>query len=382
MTWPSIAFLETIRKSHVGRVNQIPSSEIKPTGRFPVVDQGQCFISGYSDDERRVINSELPLIIFGDHTRVVKFVDFPFILGADGTKVLKPREDMFDARFFSFALLSLDIPSRGYNRHFTLLKERRVPRPELPEQRKIAGVLGLVQRAMEQQERLLALTTELKKGLMHRLFTKGLRGEPQKQTEIGSVPESWRVSRLDNFCVLQRGFDITKKEQVAGNVPVVSSGGIASYHNIAKVKGPGVVVGRKGTLGKVHYLDVDYWPHDTTLWVKDFKEHDPLFTSYFLKTLRFERYNSGASNPTLNRNTVHAELIAFPQKEEQTEIGHIIKTVEDRARVHERKHSTLTALFRTVLHQLMTAQIRVNNIDEEYLICLNADNSHYRKKGE
>lgn len=248
-----------------------------------------------------------------------------------------------------------------------------VPVPPLAEQRKIAGVLGVVQRVIEQQERLLALTTELKKVLLHQLFTQGLRGEPQKQTDIGPVPESWRVSRLDDFCVLQRGFDITKREQVAGNVPVVSSGGIASYHNVAKVKGPGVVVGRKGTLGKVHYLDVDYWPHDTTLWVKDFKGHDPLFTSYFLKTLRFERYNSGASNPTLNRNTVHAELVAYPQKEEQAEIGRILKAVEDKARVHERKRAALTDLFRTLLHQLMTAQIRVHELDLSELKALAAE---------
>ena len=224
-------------------------------------------------------------------------------------------------------------------------------------------MLGLVQRAIEQQERLIALTTELKKALLHKLFTEGLRGEPQKQTEIGPVPESWEVARLNNFCVLQRGFDITKKEQVLGNVPVVSSGGIASYHNVAKIKGPGVVIGRKGTLGKVHYLDVDYWPHDTTLWVKDFKGHDPLFTSYFLRTLRFERYNSGASNPTLNRNTIHAELVAYPQKEEQAETGTFLKTVEDKARVHERRLQTLIGLFRTLLHQLMTAQIRVHNLE-------------------
>ena len=78
------------------------------------------------------------------------------------------------------------------------LSEFKFHVPPLPEQRKIAGVLGVVQRAMEQQERLLALTAELKKALLHQLFTAGLRGEPQKQTEIGPVPESWEVvTRLD-----------------------------------------------------------------------------------------------------------------------------------------------------------------------------------------
>ena len=79
-------------------------------------------------------------------------------------------------------------------------------------------------------------------GLVHKLVTEGTDGEPLKQTEIGPVPESWTVGRLDSFCVLQRGFDITKDEQSDGHVPVVSSGGIKSYHNVARVQGPGVVV--------------------------------------------------------------------------------------------------------------------------------------------
>jgi len=140
--WQSIAFPETIGKVKVGRENQIPASEIMPSGQFPVVDQGQAFISGYSDAADRVIREELPLIIFGDHTRCVKYVDFPFIIGADGTKVLKPKGDLFDMKFFYYALLSLDIPNRGYNRHFTLLKEKTVPCPEKDEQKKIAEELG------------------------------------------------------------------------------------------------------------------------------------------------------------------------------------------------------------------------------------------------
>jgi type I restriction enzyme S subunit len=293
-------------------------------------------------------------------------------IASTGYIVLRADPEKLDASYLYFRLLTDEFIARMRElergasypavRDTDVLNEE-IPIPPLHEQQKIAAVLGQVQRALEQQERLIALTTELKKTLLNRFFTKGLLGEPQKKTGIGPVPKTWRVSRLDEFCILQRGFDITKKEQAPGNVPVVSSGGIASYHNVAKVKGPGVVVGRKGTLGKVHYVDVDYWPHDTTLWVKDFKRNDPLFTSYFLKTLRFERYNSGASNPTLNRNTIHAELVAYPPKQEQEEIGRILKAVEDKARVHECKYAALTALFRTLLHQLMTAQIRVDHLN-------------------
>ena len=233
----------------------------------------------------------------------------------------------------------------------------------LPEQKKIAHILSTVQRAIEAQERIIQTTTELKKTLMHKLFTEGTRGEPQKQTEIGPIPESWEVDRFDAFCILQRGFDITRKQQRPGKIPVVSSGGIASCHNEAKVKGPGVMIGRKGSLGTVHYIPTDYWPHDTTLWVKDFKGHDPRFTSYLLETLDLKRFDTGAANPTLNRNIVHAEKIAFPPEDQQKEIGRTLQSVEDKILIHERQKHSFEDLFRTLLHELMTAEIRVREIE-------------------
>ncbi|EMK3566187.1 restriction endonuclease subunit S, partial [Salmonella enterica subsp. enterica serovar Meleagridis] len=92
---------------------------------------------------------------------------------------------------------------------------------------------------------------------------------------------SFYKTKIGEQVILQRGFDITKKDQVEGNIPVVSSGGISSYHNEAKISGPGVVLGRKGSLGTVFYIDGPYWPHDTTLWVKDFKNNNPIFVYYF-----------------------------------------------------------------------------------------------------
>jgi type I restriction enzyme S subunit len=185
--WQTCAVPDSFVKNKVGRQNQIPAKEIAEVGRFPVVDQGQQFVAGYCDEESKVIDFDLPLIIFGDHTRCFKYVDFPFVLGADGTKVLIPNKKLYDPRFYYFALLALEIPSRGYNRHFTILSERTLPLPPLPEQKKIAHILSTVQRAIEAQERIIQTTTELKKALMHKLFTEGLRNEPQKQTEIGPV---------------------------------------------------------------------------------------------------------------------------------------------------------------------------------------------------
>jgi len=95
--------------------------------------------------------------------------------------------------------------------------------------------------------------------------------EGYKQTVIGLIPEDWEAKDISALCLLQRGFDITESTKSVGDVPVYSSSGLAYFHNEAKVHHPGVVTGRKGILGKVFYIEEPFWPHDTTLWVKDFK---------------------------------------------------------------------------------------------------------------
>lgn len=125
------------------------------------------------------------------------------------------------------------------------------------------------------------------------------------------MPFAYR--KLENILQFSRGFDITKAQQTEGNYPVISSSGPSSYNGVYKCEGPGVITGRKGTLGKVFFTVGDYWPHDTTLWVKDFKGNDPRYIYYLLTLLHFESFDVGASNPTLNRNHVHKISVQFPE---------------------------------------------------------------------
>ena len=241
--------------------------------------------------------------------------------------------------------------------------DRAIPLPPKPEQEKIAATLWKVQRAIEAEEKLAANTRELKQSAMHHLLTCGLRGEPQKETDIGPAPQSWRVGRLIEFAHFQRGLDITKKSQANGTVPVVSSGGIKSWHNEAAAKGPGVVIGRKGSIGSVHYVAQDYWPHDTTLWCTDFRGNFPLFVYYRLQVLDLKRLDSGAANPALNRNFLHEEVVTWPDIDEQQEIAAILQTIDRKIAVHERKRAMLQELFKTLLNQLMTGELRVDKLD-------------------
>ena len=110
---------------------------------------------------------------------------------------------------------------------------------------------------------------------------------------------------------------------------MISSGGPCSYHNEYMYKGPGVIVGRKGSLGSVYWSHGPYWPHDTTLWVRDFKENDPKFIYYFLQTLELQRFDVGASNPTLNRNHLHRIEVKIPSLATQNRIATALSVFDD-----------------------------------------------------
>lgn len=156
---------------------------------------------------------------------------------------------------------------------------------------------------------------------------------------------------IGQVITLQRGFDITKKEQTPGEVPIVSSSGISSYHNVAKVKGPGVVIGRKGTLGTSHYIKEDFWPHDTSLWVKDFKGNDPRFISYFLKTLKLENFDTGSSNPTLNRNHVHKIKVFFPDCNIQKKVAVVTSAYDDLIANNKRRIALLEKMAEEIYRE-------------------------------
>ncbi len=160
----------------------------------------------------------------------------------------------------------------------------------------------------------------------------------------------WRETTIGAEVLLQRGFDITRKEQRPGSVPVVSSGGPSSLHDIAAAKGPGVVLGRKGVVGSVYFVKDDYWPHDTTLWVRDFKGNDPRFVYYFFLSIAsvLAQLDVGSANPTLNRNHVHPMKVWWPELDEQRRIARILGTLDDKIELNRRTNETLEAMARAL----------------------------------
>lgn len=129
---------------------------------------------------------------------------------------------------------------------------------------------------------------------------------------IGPVPAGWDVGIVEDLFVLQRGFDLPKQARTTGIYPVVSAGGPNGNHCSYRVRGPGVVTGRSGRLGGVWFIDADFWPLNTALWVKEYRAAGPLWTYHYLHCAGLQALNSGSAVPTLNRNHLHRQTALIP----------------------------------------------------------------------
>jgi type I restriction enzyme, S subunit len=305
----------------------------------------------------------------------------------------------FDPRFVFYGLMELyqsgqteDIQRRTTrirNLDFTAYKERaRFPQIPLPEQKKIAHILSTVQRAIEAQQRIIQTTTELKKALMHKLFTEGLRNEPQKQTEIGPIPESWQVVKLSEVCKLQSGGTPSKKkpEYWDGEIPWVSpkdmkrprlndaidhisQEGLENGSKLAPTGSVFVVV-RGMILAKDIPVALAERPMAINQDMKAIVPGDRLTSDFLLYALATFKDNlfrrvgrSGHGTATLKGSEVAAFKIPLPDLDTQNKISAAIENLETKESLHSKRRDSLQSLFRTLLHELMTARIRVHNTD-------------------
>jgi len=397
--WASTSVADCLVPVPVAGKSKVQSRDYKPAGRFPIIDQGQEQIAGWTDDENAVIDAPLPLVVFGDHTRVFKFVDTPFARGADGTQLLRPKPEI-DPLFFFYACRSVDLPARGYNRHFTVLKEKELSYPtDGDEQKAIAGVLRQTESALQKQFELLQTLQELKQAAMRELFTRGLRGEPQKETEIGPVPESWEPRTILALCEIWSGG--TPRKSVAeywdGSIPWVSGkdlkapslddaldhvseAGIEAGSRLAPA-GAVLLLVRGMGLAKDLPVAVINRPMAFNQDVKALVSRGD-YSGQFLRSAIYagkERLlskivRSAHGTMTLNLNDVETFKVACPSDPaEADEISTILDAIDRKIDLHRKKRVVLEELFKALLHKLMTGELRVDELDLSALECFEAE---------
>ena len=182
------------------------------------------------------------------------------------------------------------------------------------------------------------------------------------------LPEGWGIKKLSEVAPLQRGFDLPTGKIKKGSYPVVYSNGISNYHNELKVKGPGVITGRSGTIGKVHYSDGNYWPHNTALWVTDFKDNNPRFIYYLYTYVNLEKFATGSGVPTLNRNDVHSFEVLVPSCSEQKSIAEALSDTDSLIQSIEKLIDKKKKIKQGTMQQLLTGKKRLPGFSGEWVV--------------
>ncbi len=381
--WEILPFTDCLKKVKTGKKTSIPKRDYQESGEFPVIDQGASFIAGWTDSAESIISDNLPVVIFGDHTRVFKYVDFPFALGADGTKLLHVNNDILNPRFFYYALLNLNVPNKGYNRHYRYLQEFPVACPPLPEQRAIAHILQTIQEATATRQQEIALEHERKAALMDYFFSHGTKGEPRKQTEIGEIPESWEVVQFETAATF------TKKPRNLGyseysEIPFVPMelipiAKLSSEKFILKTNNelksgtyfePGDILLPKITPsfenGKqciIQELPTPFGIATTeVIPIREVEDvSDKFYLFYYLllpdvRTLLAGKMQGSTGRQRLKKEALVNLEIPLPPLPEQRAIADVFRAIDEKTAALEREAQHLDELFHAMLDELMTGQ--------------------------
>lgn len=186
-------------------------------------------------------------------------------------------------------------------------------------------------------------------------------------SEFKNLPSGWKVVRLDKVAPLQRGYDLPVDNIKEGLYPVVYSNGILKFHNEFKAKAPGVITGRSGTIGKVIYVEKDYWPHNTSLWVTNFCGNNPKFIYYMYINLNLIRFSAGSGVPTLNRNDIHLQKILLPPLDEQKKIAEILSTWDEAINLTINLIESKKQFKKALMQNLLTAKVRFPEFKDEWI---------------
>ncbi len=269
--------------------------------------------------------------------------------------VLNPNETDVKIEFLKYVVSHMDFKNTGSSipqLTVPMVKDYTFPLPPLKEQQQIVVILDkaftAIDKAKANAEQNLLNAKQLFESYLQNVFT--------------NKSEDWEEKRFDEICVLQRGFDLPTRLREEGEYPLVSSNGITDYVNIWKVKSPGVSTGRSGTIGKVHFIEKDYFPLNTSLYIKEFYGNDEKCIFYFLKQFDLSRFQSGAGVPTLNRNNVHSIKVFFPKSiQEQQKIVKKLDALQTQTKkleiLYQQKIADLEELKKSVLQKAFSGEL-------------------------
>lgn len=273
-----------------------------------------------------------------------------------------------DSRFVFFQLQHPDtvgwvekhaVGATMLNLNTTILSSVPIRLPALEIQKRIADILSAYDDLIENNQKQIKLLEEAAQRLYKEWFV-DLRFPGHENTKIvDGVPEGWSRTNINGILTFHRGYDLTKNEMKAGRYPVIGSTSIIGYHNEFKIKGPGIVTGRSGSLGKYQLVWDDFWPHNTSLYISNYKGHNIFFVYSLLQTVDFASLNNGGAIPTLNRNVLSNIEVIEPEKKLQDVFAKIAEPQYQKIRNLEKQNDRLKTARGLLLAKLMSGEVEV-----------------------
>jgi len=290
-----------------------------------------------------------------------------YIIRTLDERILSNRYLFFALRLKLEMLKSISTGAATKFLTLTILKDIDFELPPPPTQRKIAAILSAYDDLIENNTRRIKILEEMAQALYREWFVEfrfpGHEKVKLVESELGMVPEGWEIVQLKDALILQRGFDLPTKKRKEGNIPIYAATGVAGTHDEVKVKGPCVVTGRSGSIGTVIYVDEDFWPLNTTLWVKDFRRATPIYAYYLLKGFELSSFNSGAAVPTLNRNDIHTLPVILPPYELLEDFNQYIIPIFSMKKILKEKNINLRCTRDMLLPKLISGNLNVELLD-------------------
>ncbi|WP_141061300.1 restriction endonuclease subunit S [Aliarcobacter cryaerophilus] len=383
--WEEVSF-DNFFKTIPAKKYQIQKKDYLQKSIYPIIDQGQKFIIAYSNQSEKVLKNSNGLIIFGDHTRIIKFIDFDFIVGADGTQILDTKNNV-DIKFAYYTLLFKEIVSLGYSRHFKIIKEFNYLVPPLEEQKKIADILSTVDKKIAFVEENINATEELKKGLMQKLLTEGIGHTEFKDSELGRIPESWEVAKIEDITEVvtkgttpttlgyqyeNSGINFIKIESIDknGNFDKSLFAYISEEANIALKRSiileNDLLYSIAGALGRVAIVNKSILPANTNQALSIIRLKDKSKVKYIYYYLNspyiknhIDKVNVQNAQANLSLQNIKNFKIGMPPLEEQKQIAEILSTVDNKLENLKEKKQSFEELKKGLMQKLLTGEVRV-----------------------
>ena len=334
--WQAKPFDECIEK--VTYTPKVQRKDFLGSGAHPIISQEVDFINGYWDRDADLFHVTTPVVIFGDHTKVLKFVDFDFVLGADGVKILKPKPFLFP-KFFFYRLRAAELNSLGYARHYKLLKELQIPLPPLPEQRRIVSILdeafASIAAAKDTAERNLQNARALFESHLNAVFTQ--KGKGWVKTTVDQISTNLDSQRIP----------ITKSVRKSGKYPYYGASGIVDYVADYIFDCEALLVSEDGANLLMRSTPIafsvsgKYWVNNHAHILKFKHRATQRFVEFYLESIALVEYVTGAAQPKLTQKALNSIPIPIPESVEELravaqkegfplyEIGHLQKKSGD-----------------------------------------------------